>query len=334
VNEYLKWNDLLAVQIFRPEMEGRHVYLYVTEKTIEEVGTQLGAPDKEEFIKVVESGPTWVTRRGLCQRALQACQGWRERKLDWPPHKAYLSLFVLAAGIEGDFAQHAYYPRLRWLLGYEAGGMLPSFDQMLGLWDDLEIWSAVDRNGRLGVFESKFVGSWINVGVPIAQTILTEHERKVIPKILAADGVEPALLPPDPEIARVLRARGSGELRPRTIGLLSTRQDEERYGVLMGIIREECLGWEQQFEIENTLELPGEDKSFGSLRLCLQLDQVARRATATLRCRINKELPEDGLNLNTPDLSRILHCDEFRQGGSTPIVEVESKTDLNAAIFN
>src|SRR5207244_433688 len=76
---------------------------------------------------------------GLCKRALRTCLGWRDRELEVPPYLAYLALFVLAAGREGDFASHAYYPRLWDLLGEpDTGRAPPSFDRMFDLWDDLE----------------------------------------------------------------------------------------------------------------------------------------------------------------------------------------------------
>ena len=79
--------------------------------------------------------------------------------MEYPPYVIYLGLFVLAAGLEGDFAPHAYYPRLRMLLGDPpATGGLPSFDRMCVLWEDLESWSVRDRRGELGVFQTRIHG--------------------------------------------------------------------------------------------------------------------------------------------------------------------------------
>jgi hypothetical protein len=59
---------------------------------------------------------------------------WRKRNLQYPPYVGYLAFYVLAAGLEGDFARHAYCPRLRTLLDEPpAVGQYPSFDRMLEL---------------------------------------------------------------------------------------------------------------------------------------------------------------------------------------------------------
>src|SRR5262245_5447064 len=171
--EYLNWNDLLAANFFRSEVAGRRIHLCVTSALIEELGRPSGS-DQTDFVAAVKTGPPWVTRRGVCQKAFQAMSHWRERPLTFPPYIGYLSLFVLAAGLDGDFAPHAYYPRLRQLLGeLPEPGQYPSFQRMLELWDDLERWANEDMRGELGEFRPDIAGGWINVGLPIAQVILT-----------------------------------------------------------------------------------------------------------------------------------------------------------------
>src|SRR5262249_26499416 len=135
--DYLSWNDALVDHFFKADRAGRQVYLYVTEELIRMLGEGegLGIAD---FAAAVKAGPPWPTREGLCQRAMQGLDAWRSRDRQRPPYVGYLALFVLAAGIEGDYAPHAYYPRLRQLVGYPDGSTLPSFDRMLELWDDLE----------------------------------------------------------------------------------------------------------------------------------------------------------------------------------------------------
>ena len=232
MSAFLKWNDALAQHFFRPEMAGRSVYLYVIDEVIAEAGDLLD-PEVDDFTAAVKSGAPWVTREGLCQQALQSFEQWRTRDLPYPPYVGYLCLFVLAAGVEGDFAPHAYYPRLRHLLGYEAGSTLPSFDRMLALWDDLEQWSTQDRAGELGIFEARIAGGWLHVGLPLAQTILTEHERKALVRIFSRSALDPTSPPADAELAALLRQHGTGHLRPRTLELLATRSDEDRYEVLL-----------------------------------------------------------------------------------------------------
>jgi len=74
-SDYIKWNNRLAKFFFNEEMAGREVLLYVNRQIIHSIGEGLG--DVEHFINSVKIGPPWVTRSGLCQKALQAYEGWR-----------------------------------------------------------------------------------------------------------------------------------------------------------------------------------------------------------------------------------------------------------------
>src|ERR1051325_2204847 len=165
--DYLQWNDAIARHFFRPEEAGRTVYLYVTPDVIDEIG---GAGSLGTFVDSCKEGPPWSSRTGVCQKALQSMEGWRDRRRDLPPYVAYLALFVLAAGHEGDFAANAYYPRLRTLLSEPPTiGTYPSFGRMLELWSDLEKWLNEERGGALGVLRTDIAGAWLHVGLPIAQ---------------------------------------------------------------------------------------------------------------------------------------------------------------------
>ena len=180
-SRYLTWNDAIASRFFNPDRAGEPVYLFVTQEVLAEIGQQLGqSPD--EFVAAVRAGPSDVTRSGHCQRALQVAGGWRDRGYAYPPYIAYLALFVLAAGHEGDFDPRDYYPRLWDLLGEPRSGTPPSFDRMWELWQDLEEWSMHDRHEELGVFEARIVGGKDLIGFPLAQTVLTEAERRALPQ--------------------------------------------------------------------------------------------------------------------------------------------------------
>ena len=134
MGRYLTWNDALAKRFFHPGAEAAPVYFFVTEGVITEVGRTIGK-SYEDFLLTVRVGPLGATRSGHCQRALQVADGWRDRGLEYPPYVAYLAVFVLAGGHEGDYAPQAYYPRLWSLLGEDRTGTLPSFrsdDRSLG----------------------------------------------------------------------------------------------------------------------------------------------------------------------------------------------------------
>jgi len=331
---YLKWNDALARHFFRSEFAGQAVWLYVTDELIDE----LRSPDGGaviSFVEAVKAGVPWVTNGSLCQRALQAYRGWRERSLEYPPYIGYLSLFVLAAGLEGDFAKHAYYPRLRALLNERGEGALPSFARMLELWDDLEQWSTQDRNGELGLFEARIVGGHFHVGLPIAQTILSEHERAALPQMFAKAGLDPTSPPPDDELARMLRAQGGTVLRPRTRELVRTRHDPESYAVLLDTVVEELAAWDGAYDVQ----LPSEPaaatrRTFGSLRLCVDFDYVSGRLRSSLRCRVQREFPAGGLRLRAKGIQMLSCIESGLPGWSSPLADSGTGEQFDARVVD
>lgn len=361
---YSRWNNALAAHFFRPDMAGRPVHLYVTDELLTDLGSRFGS-SCEGFLEAVQTGPSGTAHLGLCQKAYQIYKGWRSRKLTYPPYIAYLSLFVLAAGVEGDFAPNAYYPRLRQLIGEEPGSTLPSFDLMRYLWVDLERWSDQDKQGELGVFNVHIAGSWIHVGLPIAQTILTEHERKELPAIFAAARLDPSSPPPDMELVRSLRIYGINHLRPRTLALLARRHDEsDIYDVLVETVREELADWDGsvaqtvgvrtaamqtagvptaavQTAVAHTtaIHTTGEPRqsswtAHGYLRLCIDLNRVAGTLQTSLRCTIGREFPESGLTLKQRCSQETFQCDEFLPHWSSLLCHVGDGSKVNASLYN
>src|SRR5262245_44039961 len=212
---YLQWNDRIASSFFTPASEGRRVYLFVTRDLIARLGSSEDI-DLPEFIAALRKGPDWAPGHDICGNAEAAFWDWRRRKLAVPPYIGYLGFFALAAGIEGDFAHHAYYPRLRTLLGEPpAAGTYHGFSKMRALWDDLEVWTQQDRQGRLGVFQADLNSRFVHVGLPISQTILSETERQSLPAMFAAGGLDPQERPPDAVLQRLL-VENADALRPRT----------------------------------------------------------------------------------------------------------------------
>jgi len=329
--DFLRWNDSIAAHFFRLEMAGRRVFLFLTEDVLHEVSG--GTAGVDDFMEAIKIGPPNVTRQGLCQRALQIMQGWRTLNFPFPPYIAYLALFVLAAGLEGDFASHAYYPKLRSLLGEEPKpGQYPSFDQMVTVWDDLELWSNKDQEGKLGIFYNSIAGSWFHVGIPIAQTFLTERERGVLPAIFARTAMDPNAPPSDGELAALIRRFGQGELRPRTLSLLARENagEEDLRSVLIETIGEELRDWDGALTTET--ELSEQGLLNGTLRLCCKLDEVAGTVKFTLRFNSKHDFPIDGLSLESP--GGRLNAEEYGLGWSTPLVRDSDGVETDAARFD
>lgn len=315
-SDYLRWNDALAARFFNSESAGQPVYLFVTPDVVSEVGAQF-REGFDHFIAAVREGPPGATRTGHCQRALQIAAGWRERNFPYPPYLAYLGLFVLAGGHEGDFDPRSYYPRLWELLGETEVGTPPSFDRMLELWDDLERWSVHDCHGDLGLFEARIVGGKIHIGLPLAQTVLTEAERRELPAIFAAARLEAGSLPSDRELRRALTLHGRSRLRPQTLHAIE-RGSGSFTGALFEIVSDEFLDWDGE-ATDGTGGPNAAPAITAGLRVCLSIDRVSGRGTATLRCRSMRDLPDDGLNLISDAFSEHVTCRSFLPGWSQAI---------------
>ncbi|MEG4916248.1 hypothetical protein [Microcoleus sp. B7-D4] len=327
--DYLTWNNSIASHFFKPEMAGSTVHLYVTEKLITDIGQERGV-DFSDFIAAIKTGHFGVTRQGLCVKALQSRDNWQQRQLDYPPYIAYLALFVLAAGIEGTFAAHSYYPRLRTLLGEEpTTGQYPSFNRMSELWEDLEKWSNQDKSGELGIFNSTSIGKRNHIGLPLAQTLLTEEERRALPAIFAAADLDSTSHPAEEAIALLLAKHGCKQLRKRTLDLLEETSDskELRQALLEWII-DELRDW------DGTAEDSGKTQIYGLLRLCCKHDSTAKRATLSLRCNTKQEFPEDGLLLFLEDNSQSFSCYEDSGSWSSPLISESDGKPLVASEFD
>lgn len=312
---YQAWNDAIATRFFNPDRAGEPVYLFVTQEVLAEVGQQLGqSPDG--FIAAVQAGPPGVTRSGHCQRALQVADGWRDRGYAYPPYIAYLALFVLAAGHEGDFDPRDYYPRLWDLLGEPRSGTPPSFDRMWELWQDLEQWSMHDRHEELGAFEARIVGGKDLIGFPLAQTVLTEAERRALLQIFAAAGLEPGTVPAGRELRRALAVHGRYTLRRQTIAALE-REGDALADAILDVAADSFMEWDGQ--VSAPAGAPGAiSQVTAGLRLCLDVDRVARRSIGTVRCHSKRELPADGLTLEG-DPAGVLTCAAYLPQWSAPL---------------
>lgn len=295
---YLDWNNKLAKHFFNEEMAGKEVLLYANRELIKTVGE--GQGDVTNFIESIKIGPSWTTRSGICQKALQAYEGWRGRGLEYPPYIAFLVLFVLAEATEGDFAPQAYYPRLRNLLGDNSdSGMLPSFHRMWELWIDLEKWSKDDKNEELGRFTFRVRGGMDHVGLPLSQTILSHQEQISLPQIYNMGELDPTDLPsPGRLLSNLLEhGRASHLLERRTLQILESHDRKNIYlkDALIALVLDDLAAWDGSiFELRQNGAEARETKT--GLRLCLDIDGLSGQVHTFLRLKSNRPYPENGLN--------------------------------------
>ena len=316
-NRYRIWNDALAARFFKEEMAGRNVHLYINQELVTEIGQ--GLSDAGDFRFAVGGFPQAGTFNGeqVCARAIGEFRRWKTVRSGFPPYIAYLCLFVLAGGTDGDFAPNAYYPRLWTLMGYNARtGSVPQFDHMRDLWDDLEDWSVFDKQGELGIFRSRSIGGFIHVGYPLSQSLLAEQERKGLPQIFYDAGLEPAGDYPADELARTLRRPLARQtLRARTVRLVENQQYPDLYNALLDAVAEELSAWDGTVSASALgHSVPQDMRALAGLRICIDLDHVSNTVNASIRCKLNREFPDDGLYIADG-----LEAGESGNGWSLPI---------------
>ena len=329
--DYLAWNNAIGRRFFNSDRSNARVFLYVTTDVITEIGAPHDA-DLSNFKAAVKSGPPWNTRhgRGICQQALQAFEDWRDRNLEYPPYLSYLALFVLADTVDVvGFARHAYYPGLRFLLDEEpVTGMYPSFQHMHCLWDDLAVWANQDRHGDYGIFDADIVGEWMHVGVPRAQTLLTDEERRNLPFLFADNGLDPHSPPSEQELTYLLAHDQQRHLRHHTKELLNSRNegDSAIRTALVEAILDELENWDGT--VSAVTHAAGQTRSsFGSLLVAMAIDSTARTAHLSLRCRSKREYPAEGLRFIGEGMREPLYCYEGWLGWSTALSTTESSID-------
>jgi hypothetical protein len=331
--DYLAWNDALAGKFFNPEFKGRRIFLYVTASLLAELGGGNGG-ELDDFLRAVKDGPQWAYGGNVCEKALRCLFNWRRGGLEYPPYLGYLALFALAAGLDGDFAPNAYYPRLRKLLSEPPvvgpSSTYPRFAEMRRVWGDLELWSVRDKRGDLGFFQLSAPGRFVHVGVPISQVILTEQERSALPAVFADSGLAAVSNPSEPLMRQCLLRYGASRLRNRT--LLALQDSFGKAGESELII---SAALQELDEWDGTLAEQKEcaRQKRGSARICLtEIDDIGGRIKARIRCRLQGEFPEGLLELS--DGNQVYQCEKEIDGWSTPLCRAESGAEFDAADLN
>ena len=362
--DYLDWNDCLAGHFFSPIKEGEHIYLCLDRDSIVRLGRQRDLRvEFSDFLDAVCTGPPWASRKstGICDFALDSIRGWRSKspQRTYPPYFAYLALFVAAASLEGEWSTNAYYPRLRELLGEPTvGGTYPGFDDMSWLWADLEKWSNIDKGGQWGIFRHFLYGSWKHVGLPIAQTLLTEDDRRALPALFAFNAFDPQSPPREDEFLSILAKHGENVFRSRTLSLLRSAQGAggtNARQALTTLLLAELRDWNGEVTQSIYSHLPqlrsansdfhiseeyDSTESFvastGTLRLGCRFDPIAETLSCHLRCKTPAEFPEDGFRfcLGSDQSSVEILGEEQGDGWSEPLTRRDNRRVLDAAEFD
>ena len=321
-NAYQQWNDSLAERLFNPERAGQNVYLNITNDLIEEIESSM--PGAGPFLDAVVGRSARYSAEGVCRRALHAFRYWRYRRDGLPPYIAYLSLFVLASDIDGEFAPHAYYPRLWQIVGEQRIGPVPSFNLMWQLWDDLEDWTVRDMQGELGIFQSRSVGGNLHIGYPLSQSILAGQDRRALPQVFSNAGLDPATIHVADELAMALRSTTARRLmRARAVRVASDPRDVLHKAMILAV-SEELAVWDGR--VTQSATYVGKASTFIGLRLCINIDSVMGIVNASLRCKLNREFPEEGFAI-----AGGFRADEDVNGWSLPLCLDETGERIDAS---
>lgn len=320
---YRLWNKSIIQHFFNKDFSEREVILFVDESVINETGKPLGS-DINGFLAAVRSPIESTSNTNICVNAYRLFSGWRQC-YKYPPYVAYLALFVMAAGVDGEFAEHAYYPRLRNLLGLEEDATIPHFNRMYELWYDLELWSRQEKHGKYGNFTVRIRGKWRHVGIPLSQLLITKVERdEVLPEIFAENSFDPLDLPSEQELISALV--NSVQIRAKTKNILFGTTEYLR-NALLEVVINELEQWDGLHGI-NDEGATGR----GGIKpvICLSYDEFSEQVSTVVRIKSSREFPDDDLEYRRSDeLDNSLYCFGSAESFSSPLYLKNCQTTYN-----
>lgn len=324
---YHLWNKSIIQHFFHKEFSGREVILFVDDNVINEIGNPLGS-DINDFLAEVRSLEN-TNSTNICINAYRLFSGWRQR-YKYPPYVAYLALFVMAAGVDGEFAEHAYYPRLRSLLGLDEEATIPQFNLMCELWYDLELWSREEKRGRFGNFTVRIHGKWRHVGIPRSQLLITKVECDVVlPKIFYENSFDPLDLPPEQELISALV--NSAHISVKTKSILYGTTEYLR-NALLEVVTNELEQWDGLNGNNGEEATKG-----GSIKpvICLSYDKFSEQVSTVVRIKSTREFPDDELEYRMArELETLLYCFGSVESFSSPLYFQHSQTAFSASNFD
>lgn len=335
---YPQWNEKLVNAIFSDGCAGKQVSLCLSKTEIESIGEADGA-DFADFVRAIEAGVRGGREKPaeLCARPLDALRGWDKTSL--PPFVAYLVFFIYAAGLDGDFASNDYYRRLRSLVSASTK-VRNGFESDLINWmcESLEKWANVEKRGELGTFRYFVYGSHRHVGPLLAQTVLSQQDREVLPWVWEQSGFDPASPPHEGELLSAFQ-QARPHLRARTQKILDADSKDIARQMLADLLLAELLDWDGRVEARfdgqtrSASLASSERESAGSLRLCASYNSVSGRLKAQLRCKTPIEFPDDGFRLHAKThLSEIEWvAQEWDDSWSCPLQNRATGAELDAA---
>ena len=196
---YEAWNRAIASWFFGPERSGRPAYLAVDDEQLAAIAASIGeqCDPASALATAVQSG---ITRIGdsMFRKFSQSRWAWREKGAQGdPPYLGLLALCVLAAsrmasdensGVHGN----DYYVQLNTLLALtKKKDAPPGFEQLSGLWEDLNQWLDGDCGGQRGRATAAKREQQPFISWPMSQCLLRAADLHRLPDFFRSARLEP-----------------------------------------------------------------------------------------------------------------------------------------------
>lgn len=201
---YGSWARTLLDRFFGLHMSGQRARLAVTRSLLDEDYPHLGG--SAGFLECVRRGPNVCSapHHGAAMihtHALHLYRMWRlplerrpERCFTLPddaplylPHLAALCIGWTVNPDDEDLPSNAFYERLETILPGHSMGTV-QLSQWRKLWDGLEAWTQ-RLTGKRGIFEVEILGSFVHVGIPLSQVLLTPRKVANLPELFVNTGL-------------------------------------------------------------------------------------------------------------------------------------------------
>ena len=201
--EYEKWNDAIAREIFNEDSVGQPVYLDLEEDVLVRVATRVGLdPGSDPASALVESvqatlGPPTGSAPVFSAHTAEAAL-WKLRGDSTPPPciglLAVLSLVAEEMRRSAEFAGSNYYGRFAKTLnvpGESLKRLVRDFRRETPFfWDTLNGWLE-DCNGIRGLPTAVAFDHRRYIGLPISQALVRAQDRIKLPGLFAQAGLQP-----------------------------------------------------------------------------------------------------------------------------------------------
>ena len=221
MSRFVAWNNLLLSEFFSAASANEDVWLRATRAELDSFGLHLGGADG--LIGAVRSGAPWLRGLPNCSATARVLVEQRRDSLRTrsyvdpgvfnptylgafaPAYLPILALWVLAASDEQS--EGGFYASVQRLLRQPFRNETKVTDAMSRAWEDLEVWSSKECDGRFGSFHCRVLGEHRFVGIPRSQGLISRQDGRNLSKLFWDARLRPGQVLTDAMLASLF-ARG------------------------------------------------------------------------------------------------------------------------------